>query len=297
MDITIVIPVYNRKDYIRQAVENIDDSYRLILVDNNSADGSWDVCLDIAARRQNTVVVREYKKGAAAARNKGLSLCETKWIYFFDSDDVFTGLPDAWNEDADVIYIPTRMKVNGRLQTRAYKTVAAPYVQILSSMYNTHSMIFSTDYLRRIGGWNELCMVWNDWELGIRVLLEPSRIQWLTSRAYHEIFIHSESITGSSLSSRVNEIITTLGIVFDEIASSSLDSSIRQKSLEALFYRCYIISGKMRMEGNEAESSMVRSFIYERFRVNKMSHSMGRLFEWASAKGVRGVWRIALRIV
>lgn len=297
MDITIVIPIYNRKDYIRRTLESIGEKYPLILVDNGSTDGSFEFCSEIVAQRKHTILVTEPKQGAAAARNKGLALCQTQWVYFFDSDDIFTGIPISWNVDADMVFFPTCMDVNGQLRTRDYQVPVAPHVHILNSMLNTPSMIFRTEFLRDMGGWNEDCLIWNDWELGLRALLHHPKVDYVTKQPYHIINLHSDSITGDSLSSRTDRIIVTLGIAFDDIFNSSLNGKERQKAFAALFYRCYILSGKMLLEGNAESSAKIDSFIYDRFRVNRQSHMMGRMLRWSTAKKVRGVWRIALRIV
>ncbi len=297
MDITIVIPVYNRKEYVRKTIENIDHCFPLVLVDNGSTDGSALICSAIATERPNTLFLTEPKPGAASARNKGLSVCTTPWVYFFDSDDSFTGLPEKWNEVADIVFFPTRMESRGKVIVRDYSTLAKSHVQILNSMFNTPGMIFSTDFLKRIGGWNESCLIWNDWELGLRALLHNPLVEWKTTKPYHIIKLHPDSITGSSLSSRVDKILHTLNVAFDDIYNADIEENEKKKTFTALFYRSYILSGKMLFEGNIDSSDKVLTFIYDRFRVNKQSHRMGRLFQWATSKGVRGVWRIALRIV
>lgn len=57
MDITIVIPIYNRKEYIHKTLETIDDKYPLILVDNGSTDGSFELCSEIVAHRKHAILV------------------------------------------------------------------------------------------------------------------------------------------------------------------------------------------------------------------------------------------------
>lgn len=297
MDVTIVIPIYNRKDFIRTTIDRIDVKYPLILVDNGSTDGSFEVCSEIVAARLNTILVVEQKPGAAAARNKGLALCKTEWIYFFDSDDVFTCLPAEWNNDVDMVCLPIQQECGGKLRTRAYFPVDLPHVQILSSMLNTPSVIYKTSFLMSAGGWNESCLMWDDWELGLRSLLRSPKVQWIESQEFHVIHIHPHGMTGPSLSSRTDEIVNTLHVVFDDIYNSDDRTAEHRKAFAALFYRCYILSGKMLREGCPECSAKVHTFIFDKFRVNKLSHMMGRLFEWASSKGVRGVWRIALRIV
>ena len=291
MDITIVIPIYNRKTYIQRTLDSIPDSYPVILVDNGSTDGSRELCTLLAKMRTHTRVAQESTRSAAAARNKGLSLCTTPWIYFFDSDDIFTGLPTTWDETSDLICFPTRQQLRGKMQTRAYSPVTTPHTHILNSMLNTQSMIFRTAFLQSIGGWNPACLIWDDWELGLRALLHTQNVQWLTQQTYHTIFVHPESLTGNSLSSRIAHILVALDQAFSDIYNLQPQN---KQAFAALFYRCYILSGQMQHEGHPEAARQLHTFIYDKFRVNKQSHQMGRLFEWAAQKGIRGVWRIAL---
>ena len=294
MDITIVIPVFNRKDYIEQTLRSIPAEYPVILVDNGSSDGSLELITRLARQRAGTTVTVEHTPGAAAARNKGLSLCRSRWVYFFDSDDIFTALPTTWDDTADMVCIPTRQQIGGKPRTRAYSPVKTPHTHILNSMLNTPSMIFSTAFLRQIGGWDSRCLIWDDWELGLRALLMASHVEWLTSKAYHTILIHPDSLTGNSLSSRIDQLTDTLAIAFDDI------QRIQPQNLAAfaaLFFRCYIMSGQMLHEGRPDASRRVHEFISSRFSVNRQSHQMGRLLEWAASRGIRGTWRLALWIV
>lgn len=296
--ITIIIPVYNRKELVGATLATIPETYSIIIVDNGSTDGSYEFCRQwkLNSRRRNVIVEREFKRGAAAARNKGLSLCKTKWVYFFDSDDKFTGLPESWDEDSDMVCIPTLQERNGKAEVRDYVPKAHPYIQILNSMLNTISVIYNTDWLRSLGGWNENCLVWDDLELGTRALLNSPKLEWKTDRAYHRVLIHDESITGNSFSQRYKQEIDTLRIIFDDICDSG-NMFERKKALFALFLRSYIFSGQLLREGNIQASNEVEEFIYDKFRVNVQSHRLGRLFRWFTSRGGRGAWKVALYIV
>ncbi|SHI37643.1 Glycosyl transferase family 2 [Mesonia phycicola] len=92
--ISIVVPVYNGEDFIEKAFQNIQKqklpkeiSVEVILVDNKSTDHSFSIMQAIASKESNVIVCKEYTKGAAAARNKGLSLAKGDFIYFYDVDD------------------------------------------------------------------------------------------------------------------------------------------------------------------------------------------------------------------
>lgn len=298
MDITIVLPVYNRKGLVQRTLDSIPDTFNIIIIDNGSTDGSYEFCRQwmLNSHRKNVRVEREFQKGAAAARNKGLELCKTEWVYFFDSDDVFTGLPEKWDATSDIAFFPVNMSVNGKEAVRPYMTVASPYVHILNLMMSTQSVIYKTEWLRKIGGWNVECMMWDDWELGVRTLAHSPKVDWLTSKVYHHIFVHKDSITGLDFSSRYKEIIKTLGMAFDVLYDME-NGTRKQQAVFALFLRCYIFGGQLLKEKNKDAANDVEEFIYDRFRVNKQSHKIGKLLRWYTSKGGRGAWKIAMKLV
>lgn len=301
MDITIVIPLYNRKDTIRITLDSIVNSSvkprQIIIVDNGSTDGSYEYAQTLSKLHTTDIMVaRENTAGAAAARNKGLSLCQTPWIYFFDSDDIFTGLPSSWDEEAQMVCIPTQMQTGKRLRTRDYKAVKTPHTHVLNAMLNTVSMIFRTDFLRHIGGWNERCRIWDDWELGIRALIHAHKVQWITDKAYHRIIATSDSITGSSYSSRVAQIVQTLTEALDDILLMP-QSTEKRHTLLAFYLRCHIIVGQMLREGDAQSASLVQSFIDERLQVEQRYARIGKMMRTYTARRIPGAWRIALWVV
>jgi glycosyltransferase involved in cell wall biosynthesis len=205
MELTIVIPVYNRENYLERTVQSIFDSgvevHSLFLVDNNSTDGSLALCRKLAGEHDCIKVFTAEKQGAAVARNVGLDHCTTEWVYFFDSDDIFTGLPRVENEaDYDVVCFSTRMvEKKGKEKVRWFPTSAHVENQVLGAFISTVSALYRTAWLREKGlRWNEKLLIWDDWELGARVLLNHPRIKLLHKKVYHRIFLHDDSITGES---------------------------------------------------------------------------------------------------
>ena len=89
--ISIIVPVYNVKPWIRRCVESIirqTYSYiEIILVDDGSTDGSDKVCDILAKRDERIRVVHTKNKGLSEARNTGLKLSKGDYITYIDSDD------------------------------------------------------------------------------------------------------------------------------------------------------------------------------------------------------------------
>ncbi|MCB7178150.1 glycosyltransferase family 2 protein [Lactiplantibacillus plantarum] len=91
MDISVVIPVYNVKDYLKKAVESLENQkiakMEIILVDDGSKDGTDKVVDKLAREYSNVRAIHQSNSGAAAARNKGIDLSSGKYLYFMDPDD------------------------------------------------------------------------------------------------------------------------------------------------------------------------------------------------------------------
>lgn len=92
-DLSIIVPVYNAEETIAKCINSIfNQSYifskiQLILVDNNSTDGSRDICLGYACEYENVEFYGEKRQGVSFARNMGLDMAQGKYIMFIDSDD------------------------------------------------------------------------------------------------------------------------------------------------------------------------------------------------------------------
>jgi glycosyltransferase involved in cell wall biosynthesis len=89
--LSIVIPVHNSEKYLRRCIDSIvNQTYRdieIILVENNSTDSSANICEEYKIRDKRVKFFREYKEGAAAARNCGIYYAKGEYITFVDSDD------------------------------------------------------------------------------------------------------------------------------------------------------------------------------------------------------------------
>ena len=93
MVLSVIIPIYNVKEYIKECLDSvvlvirdINDSVEVIIVDDGSTDGCSDIADDYC-RFECVTVIHQENKGVAAARNTGLRCATGEWVYFVDSDD------------------------------------------------------------------------------------------------------------------------------------------------------------------------------------------------------------------
>lgn len=91
MKISVIIPVYNTGELVRDAVRSVFEQgvedLELILVDDGSTDISAAVCDSLAAEDKRVKVLHQMNMGVSAARNAGLKQASGEYVMFMDSDD------------------------------------------------------------------------------------------------------------------------------------------------------------------------------------------------------------------
>lgn len=89
--ISIIIPVYNVRPYLRCCVDSvISQTYynlEIILVDDGSTDGSGKICDEYAEKDKRIHVIHKKNGGLSDARNVGIKASTADYIIFIDSDD------------------------------------------------------------------------------------------------------------------------------------------------------------------------------------------------------------------
>lgn len=100
LPITVIVPTYNDGDYLAQALESVlaqtAPPARLAVIDDGSENTkARDIVDGLASKEQRTDIVYRWQEnaGPSSARNRGLSLVDTPFVAFLDSDDRM--LPDC----------------------------------------------------------------------------------------------------------------------------------------------------------------------------------------------------------
>ena len=89
--ISVIVPVYNKEDYLEQCIDSIlSQTYRnleLLLVDDESTDGSGEICDEYLVRDKRVRVFHQKNGGPTAAVMTGLREAVGEYYTFIDSDD------------------------------------------------------------------------------------------------------------------------------------------------------------------------------------------------------------------
>jgi len=92
--VSVIIPVYNRKNYLAETLESVltqtHSNLQVVLVDDGSTDGSLEIALGYAKREpKRMTVISQKNAGQVVARNVALRYAKGLYIAFLDSDDLW----------------------------------------------------------------------------------------------------------------------------------------------------------------------------------------------------------------
>ena len=89
--ISVIMPVYNACKYVETAINSVLNqtfkNFELIVVDDGSDDGSYNICLNLMGRDNRIKLYTKENGGICDARNFGLKCAIGEYIVFMDHDD------------------------------------------------------------------------------------------------------------------------------------------------------------------------------------------------------------------
>jgi glycosyltransferase involved in cell wall biosynthesis len=103
--ISVIVPVYNTKDYLERCLNSILnqtlDNIEIVIVNDNSTDESELIIKEFVNKFKNIKYLKNEKNiGVSSSRNKALLECNGEYILFVDSDDYLepSMLEEMYNE-------------------------------------------------------------------------------------------------------------------------------------------------------------------------------------------------------
>lgn len=185
MEISVVIPCYNREDSIRGAVLSVlnqlgDHSIEVIVVDDGSTDSSIDKIRDLDIKIYKT----EGRTGACNARNLGILKSSNEVIAFNDSDDHWVidkllKVEETFNNNGNIDYLfhsfirvkGNKSELGGGYLSKSSKIVAEDLMKkiITNNQISTQCLVIKKSVLDDIGGFDTNLGRFQDWELALRV--------------------------------------------------------------------------------------------------------------------------------
>lgn len=305
--ISVIIPVFNREDLIVRSLNSVLNQtvlpYEIIVVDNDSNDGTLNKVNKFFSNHDNSncrfIIAEEKKRGAWAARQIGLELSSGDFVYFLDSDDEIE--PDLIelalteiirNPELDIVCWKCEInQLNGKKRVSPVSVKFPLEYHLIHGMLKTVGYTVRKSFLVNSGGWNMPLKVWDDYELGLRLLLENPMIK-LVNKVLVNIYPQKDSISGLDFSSKSGQWELTLGQMREDVKRESQDIEHYVKKMldyrEVILAACYYKEGKKEL-GNGIFKKVISK-----------SPEMIRLILWIAYHytrwGGRGSW-VLLRLV
>lgn len=89
--ISVIVPVYNGESFLEACISSIvNQTYEkleIIIVDDGSSDGTWEICQELKKNYPNMILLHKEDEGVSAARNAAVGISKGQYISFVDADD------------------------------------------------------------------------------------------------------------------------------------------------------------------------------------------------------------------
>lgn len=256
--VSVIIPVYNRGDTIKRAIDSVlCQTYKnleLIIVDDCSNDNTLQVIREFQDKRMK-VITSERNSGANAARNKGIMAAKGQYVAFQDSDDEWVQdklkiqLRDMIDRNLSASFCAHR-RIDGRSESivpddyEDKKKYETELMNVLAdcNVVSTQTLIVRIDVFDKIGYFDEEMPRLQDYEFVIR-LAQKEKIGYI---AQPLVSVYHTKLSISTNSEALCEAIILLVKKHGDF--------INKQALLSLFLNNVLISG----QGSQIYTDCVR---------------------------------------
>jgi hypothetical protein len=209
--VSIVLPTYNSERYLSLAIESClkqtHQNLELIIVDDNSTDGTPDIVRTYAAhdRRIRFVVRNETEPGLPESLNLGFSLAKGRFLTWVQSDNLYT--PSAIEymvqqlctfPEVGLVYCSTHHIGDGAgssLAAPCFFNATLPPNALARWTVISGSFLYRRDVMERVGPYRPECRYFEDLDFFVRVCTQfPAKFCIEPCHFYRR---HSGSLTSA----------------------------------------------------------------------------------------------------
>jgi len=240
--VSVIIPTYNRQDYIISAVQSvIDQTYRpieCIIVDDGSTDNTLAVLEGIKNDHPNfqIAILSQINSGSQKARNAGTKVAKGEYIQYLDSDDILY----PGKIESQVVYLkrnPTIDAVFGdwnKGSVEIYNHVKAYESSDLVTQFigdrciHTFSFLFRRTCVNKIGEWNPEIKRNQEIDYQVRGVIKGCNFKYQENLTGLWRIHDQVSITGST---NIKEILSFYTSLISLLQNTHNLSEVRKKEI------------------------------------------------------------------
>ena len=181
MNVSVIIPTYNRKNFLKRALHSVSNQtfvpHEIIVVDDGSSDGTKDW---VQERFPYVRYIYQDNSGVSSARNAGIREAKGSWIAFLDSDDewmpnkleqqkgVVNSFQKAWLCHTNEIWIRNGVRVN---QMKKHQKYGGDIFENCLDIcrISPSSVLIKKEVFEMVGLFDESLKVCEDYDLWLRI--------------------------------------------------------------------------------------------------------------------------------
>jgi glycosyltransferase involved in cell wall biosynthesis len=276
--ISVIIPTYNRFQYLEYAVNSVyTQDYlgplQIIIVDDGSTDNTRfliDKLLLTSKENREFLFLFQENKGSNYARNLGVERSKFDWIGFLDSDDLWekNKLSSQFeflklhNFSCDVLYCGWKevdelgefINVNGEPSS---DIITSPKKILIKDYCGpTSTILVRREKINDVGKFNIFLKARQDWELSIRLILNSRVLCMKEKLVYYRN--HKGLRTNSNTN---NEIFAYKWILRNHVLRSDLETVYKLQSISNYFKRKARIYSHYKKNIFKAQISIITSIV------------------------------------
>lgn len=181
MQVSVIIPTYNRAQVLGRAIQSVLDqtlpAQEIIVVDDGSSDNTARLMLESFPQ---CIYLQQPNRGVSAARNTGIAAASGEWLAFLDSDDewlpgklaaqrdLLAQQPDIKLCHTEEIWIRNGQRVNQ--MNKHAKSGGHIFQKCLAlCVISPSSVIMQRSLLDEVGNFDEQLPACEDYDLWLRI--------------------------------------------------------------------------------------------------------------------------------
>lgn len=179
--VSVIIPVYNRQEWISEAVDSVlsqdYETFELIVVDDGSTDSTPEVLSSYGSRIR---LISKANSGVSSARNLGAAFARGRFLAFLDSDDYwlpgkieaqaefFRNNPEIRICQTEEIWIRRGVRVNPGLRHK--KRAGMIFRESLElCLISPSAVMMERSLFEQHGGFDESLAACEDYDLWLKI--------------------------------------------------------------------------------------------------------------------------------
>lgn len=226
MRFSVIIPVYNVENYLKECLESVLNQtfvdWEAVCVNDGSSDGSAAILEEYAAKDPRFKVHSQANGGLSSARNTGMAAAQGDYVVFLDSDDWLE--PDALKVMSEHLNGEDMLCFSGRRYDEASKT------------FNSADELLEREYGTGMDYYNDNALQCRDFAF-VCVVLRVYKRLFLTENnlRFKEGIYHEDNLFTPIACFYAREVGVINACLYDyRVRSNSITTTSNQKRLKDL---------------------------------------------------------------